>query len=276
MKQMFQYYYVIISWLHSIKIDKVCFFYLPDVPDFGKEFTYIKLGKKEDISNPNGYSVIFEAELPYNLSKYNEYFMDYSGLYALYKNNLVKQDYLLLIHYDTKILHKKWVEIIKSRVTKYNVVFSTWPIDKERAEICKWVYERIDNMFLQTHKKTFLSFLKANKLDKIPNSSQFACHREMFLRLMEFLMPMYDYILTRTDLSYRYAHVLERAWGLFFALEGYKKVSVIKDSHTQDNSKRYAQNVIDFPILSTALEQNVTTFLELFKDQKQDIVTYKQ
>src|SRR3989338_10597558 len=106
-KKILLYRYVFISRFHPIKLQKICFFYKPEVPDFGKEFTYLKLGKKENIFNPNNYSVIFESDLTYNLSKYNEYFMDYSGLYALYKNNLIKEDYMLLIHYDTQILHKK-------------------------------------------------------------------------------------------------------------------------------------------------------------------------
>jgi hypothetical protein len=140
-------------------------------------------------------------------------------------------------------IHKKWIEIIKARARKNNVVFSNWAIDDERAEISKWIYSRIDNIFLKTHKETFLSFLKTNKIYEIPNSSQFACHRKTFYKLMEFLLPIYEYILADKDLSFRYAHLMERAWGLFFAMETYEKVAVIRDSHSQ--SGNYDANVIN-------------------------------
>lgn len=268
-KNIFLYYYVIKNKFNPIRLQKICFFYKPEVPDFGEEFTYVKLGKKENISNPNSYSIIFEADLPNNLSRYNEYFYDYSGLYALYKNNLVKEEYMLLIHYDTQILHKKWIEIIKAYVRKNNVIFSNRALDDERAVICKWIYKRIDSIFLKTHKKTFLSLLKTNKIYEIPNSSQFACRRETFHKLMDFLLPMYEHILSEKDLSFKYAHLMERAWGLFFAMEGYKKVAVIKDSHNE--SKSYGEHqidqLIDIPILTTALEKNVNKFSEILQDK---------
>jgi len=102
-KNILLYYYVIVGRFNQVKMQKICFFYKPEVPDFGKEFTYMKLGKKEDVFNPNSYSVIFEADLPGNLSRYNEHFLDYSGLYALYKNKLINEEHMLLIHYDTQI-----------------------------------------------------------------------------------------------------------------------------------------------------------------------------
>ena len=227
------YYDVVINRLNPIKLQKICFFYLPEVPDFGPDFTYLKLGKKENIFNPNNHLVIFEADLEYNLSQYNKYFLDYSGLYALYKNNLVEEDYILLIHYDTQILHKKWIEIISARVRKNNIVFADWSIDNERSEVCRWIYSQIDNIFLNTHNDTFLSFLKKNNVHKLPTTSQFACSKENFYQLMGFLLPIYEYILSKEDLSFRYAHLLERAWGLFFALKGYEKVAVVRDSHNQ-------------------------------------------
>jgi hypothetical protein len=263
------YYYVIESKINPVRLQKICFFYKPDVPDFGTEFMYVKLGKKENIFNPNSYSIIFEADLPDNISRYNQYFFDYSGLYALYKNNLIQEDYVLLIHYDTQIRHKQWIDIIKARVRKNNVVFSDWAIDDERAEICRWIYKRIDTIFLKTHKETFLSLLKMHNIFKIPNSSQFACRRETFHELMEYLSPIYEYILSEKDFSFKYAHLLERAWGLFFALERYQKVAVIADSHSQ--SKAYGENyddqLIDMPILTTALERNVASFSEILENK---------
>lgn len=262
-KNILLYFYVIKGKFNPIRLEKICFFYKPEVPDFGKEFIYIKLGKKENIINPNGFSVIFEADLPDNISEYNEYFLDYSGLYALYKNNLIKEDYMLLIHYDTKILHKKWIEIINACVRKNNIVFSTWPIDNERSEVAKWIYNRIDSVFLKTHKETFLSLLKKHKISKIPNSSQFACSKERFNELMGFLLPIYEHILNENDISFKYAHLLERAWGIFFALKGYKTVSVIKDSHSQ--ARNYDSEVINIPIMTVALEKNVKTFQEILE-----------
>lgn len=264
-KQILLYRYVFISRLHPIKIQKICFFYKPEVPDFGIGFTYIKLGKKENILNPNSYAVIFEADLPYNLSKYNECFLDYSGLYALYKNNLIKEEYMLLIHYDTQILHKNWIEIIKALVRKNNVVFSNWAIDNERSEVAQWIYRRIDDVFIATHGQYYLSILKKNKFHEIPNTSQFACSRETFYKLMEFLLPIYEHILSGKELSFKYAHLLERAWGLFFALERYKTVPVIKDSHSQ--SGNYDGRVIGVPILTTALEKKVDKFSEILADK---------
>lgn len=264
-KKILLYRHIVTSRLNTIKLQKICFFYKPAVPDFGMEFTYLKLGKKENIFNPNNYSVIFEADLPDNLSKYNEYFLDYSGLYALYKNNLIREDYMLLIHYDTQILHKKWIEIISARVRKNNIVFSNWPIDNERSEVAQWIYSRIDDVFIATHGQYFLSILKKNKLHEIPNTSQFACSRETFYKLMEFLVPIYNYILSGKELSFKYAHLLERAWGLFFALERCKTVSVIKDSHSQAGN--YDSRVISVPILTTALEKKASKFSEVLLDK---------
>ena len=81
---------------------------------------------------------------------------------------------------------------------------------------------------------------------------------------MEFLLPIYEYILSGKDLSFKYAHLLERAWGLFFALEGYKAVPVIRDSHSQAGN--YDSNVIDVPILTTALEKNASKFSEILEN----------
>ena len=81
---------------------------------------------------------------------------------------------------------------------------------------------------------------------------------------MDFLLPIYDYILAEKDLSFKYAHLLERAWGLFFALEGYETMAVIKDSHSQ--SGNYDASAIDIPILTTALEKNVSKFSEVLVD----------
>ena len=145
--------------LSSIRLQKICFFYLPQVPNFGERFTYVKLGKKETVVNPNNYEIIFESDLPINLSDYNRCLLDYSGLYALYKNDMIKEEHMLLIHYDTQILHREWINIIRHFAKKGNVVFSEWPIDKERSEVARWVYKRIDDIFLATHGQTFLSFL---------------------------------------------------------------------------------------------------------------------
>ncbi len=139
-------------------MQRFCFFYLPQVPDFGSEFVYLKLGKKEPIANPCGHTVVFEADLPENLSDLNAYLMDYTGLYALYKNGLVTAERVLVIHYDTQILHKAWDRVVQGAACSSDVVFSTWAIDKERAEVCEWVYKRIDDVFLEVHGRTFLSF----------------------------------------------------------------------------------------------------------------------
>ena len=237
-KNVLLYYYVVIGKLNPIPVQKFCFFYKPEVPDFGKEFTYLKLGKKEEIANPNRYSVIFEADLPDNLSKYNKHLLDYSGLYALYRNNLVKKDYMLLIHYDTQILHKKWIEIITGCLRKNNVVFSTWPIGVATNEVGKWLYPRIDDVFLISHKHTFFSYLETKNITILPNTSQFSCSRDTFNSLMKYLLPLYEYTLKCKDISFLYAHLLERGWGLFFALEKYKTVAVIKDSHSQAENYR--------------------------------------
>lgn len=232
-KYSFQYVYVIKSFFIPIKIQKVCFFYLPEVPDFGNEFLYLKLGKKEEIRNTHNYNVIFEADLPDNVADLNSIFLDYSGLYALYRNNLITEDYLLLIHYDTKILHNKWKEIIKANVYKHNIVFSTWPIKKNPNEVGKWVNKRIQSAFWETHKKDFYSILQERNITVLPNSSQFACKKKVFYSLMDFLFPFYEYIKKRDDISFLYAHLMEKAWGTYFALHGYKTFAVIKDSHNQ-------------------------------------------
>jgi len=225
----------------------------------------VKLGKKETVVNPNNYEIIFESDLPINLSDYNRCLLDYSGLYALYKNDMIKEEHMLLIHYDTQILHREWINIIRHFAKKGNVVFSEWPIDKERSEVARWVYKRIDDIFLATHGQTFLSFLKDNGIHELPNTSQFACRRETFYKLMEFLMPIYEYILAQQDLSFRYAHLLERAWGLFFALEGYKIQSVIKDSHSQAGN--YESDVVDIPLLTTALKGGAKKFSDVLGNQ---------
>jgi len=237
-KNILLYRYAILGKLKPIKLQKICFFYLPEVPDFGRDFTYLKLGKKEEISNPNDYPVIFEADLPENLSKYNEHLLDYSGLYALYKNNLVTEDHMLLIHYDAHILHKKWVEIITGCLHKNNVVFSTWPVATVTNEVGEWLYSRIDNIFLETYKHSFFPYLKTRNITTLPNSSQFACSCDTFNSLMKYLLPLYEYILNCQDISFLYAHLLERGWGLFFALHKYKLVPVTKDSHNQSANYR--------------------------------------
>jgi len=233
-KNFIQNIYVVKGIFNPIEIQKICFFYLPDVPDFGKEFIYIKLGKKEGVNNPKQYFIIYEADLPHNLSKYNEYLLDYSGLYALYKNNLITKDYLLLIHYDTKILHKRWIEIISERVRNNNVVFSTWPIKGKMSDVEKWIDKKINDVFINTYNKSFDEFLKEKNIAILPNSSQFACTKDTFCSLMHFLLPLYDYILNVNDKTFLYAHLLERAWGLYFSINKYKTVPVIIDSHTQE------------------------------------------
>lgn len=236
LKDICQYYYVVKGFFNRIEVQKICFFYLQNVPDFGKDFLYFKLGKKEELINPKNYSIIYEADLPINLSKYNEYLLDYSGLYALYANNIVTKDYLLLIHYDTKIKHKKWIEIICERVRHNNIVFSTWPIKEKMNEVEKWVYCRINDLFTAAYNKSFDEYLNEKKIFVMPNTSQFACKRDTFYSLMNFLYPLYDQILKLNDKTFLYAHLLEKAWGLYFALTKYKTVPVIMDSHTQEKN----------------------------------------
>ena len=86
---------------------------------------------------------------------------------------------------------------------------------------------------------------------------------------MEYLEPIYEYILSERDISFKYAHLLERAWGLFFASEGYETVPVIKDSHSQSKNydKQHDDQLIEFPILTTALERNVNSFAEVLKNK---------
>jgi hypothetical protein len=242
-------------------MQKICFFYKPEVPDFGKEFTYIKLGKKENIQNAKRHNVIFEADLRENLSKYNEYLMDYSGLYALYENNLIKEKHMLVIHYDTDILDNKWMQIIEKSVKSGSVVFYDYSIDKDAGtEIAKWVYNKIDDIFILAHNKTYLSILKKEKITKLPMSSQFACSRDTFLKLMKFLLPIYEVIMRQPDISFKYAHLLERSWSIFFAKEGYIVKPVIEDQHLCSES--YGKTEM-LPLLSLALSKNVKKFSEI-------------
>jgi hypothetical protein len=261
------YYYVFLNRINPIDLQKICFFYKPEVPNFGPDFLYLKLGKKENVSNPNSYTVVFEADLPNNLSRHNEFLFDYTGLYALYSNNLITKDHILLIHYDTHIRHPKWIEIISSCAKRNNVIFSNWAIDDDRAEVCRWVYQRIDDVFLATHKRTFLSYLKENnRIQLLPNTSQFCCKRETFVELMNFLLPIYKYILEEEQKAVGYAHLLERSWGLFFAIKGYTLMSVINDGHSQsktDYGESARDQRIPFPLLTTALDRNVTKFSEV-------------
>lgn len=231
-------YYSSIGRFSNLQIQKICFFYLPSVPDFGADFTYIKLGKIEDIYNPNRYSVIYEAELPINISHLNGIFLDYSGLYALYKNGIINQKNLLLIHYDAIIKNKEWVQIIKAFLKKGDVVFSTWYAQDSNSEVSKWLNNHIDDAFIKSGKSPYNEIISDLKLIRIPNSSQFACKTETFSALMEYLLPLYDYILAQNEKSFLYAHLLERAWGLFFAMQKYQIVPVIADAHT--NSKTYS------------------------------------
>ncbi len=85
---------------------------------------------------------------------------------------------------------------------------------------------------------------------------------------MEFLLPIYRYIQGQHDLTYHYAHLLERAWGLYFALHGYRKISVVRDSHTQCQTGRYSPNAIDFPILTAAIAGNARKFSDILSPRK--------
>jgi hypothetical protein len=249
-----------ISLFTSVQPQKICFFYLPKVPDFGPGFTYFKLGEVEPLSNPKSYQVVYEGSQPTNISSHNRHLMDYTGLYALYKGDLLTDEYFLLIHYDTIILKPYWQRLIRSQVRYSPIVFSTWGIDQERSSISRWVYERIDEVFLKTHGYTFLSKVVENGISRLPNSSQFACHRDFFYKLMDFLSPIYQYVLTASDLDWRYAHLLERAWGLFFAIEGCTSLRVIADSHSQSSIEK---DSIDYGILQKALSVGATKFSDV-------------
>ena len=48
-----------------------------------------------------------------------------------------------------------------------------------------------------------------------------------------------------------------------FALKGYEKVAVVRDSHNQSDS--YGETVIDIPILTTALQRDVNKFSEILE-----------
>lgn len=244
-------------------MQKICFFHLNDVPDFGNVFTYFRLGNKETINNPNNYRIIYESDLKYNLANLNDIFRDYSGLYALHKNHIINDD-CLIIHYDTKLHTDNWLEIISKNIDK-NVIFQEADIDLDinSSDLSHWIYMNIDEILLKSHGKTFLTFLKEYNIKKIPFTSQFACTKKSFDQLMEFLLPIYDYILS-TEMTYRHAHVLERCWGLFLAIQGYTLKRVIEDSHLSKESygKLYHTKV---PILSIALEQSASSFHDLAK-----------
>lgn len=247
--------------LNPVNITRVCFFYLPEVPDFGPDFLYFKLGKKETIENPHGYEILFESDMAMNISANNRQLMDYTGLYALRLNNIVATKYMLLIHYDTEILKAYWRPVIETAVRRKSVVFSTWGIDQERSDISRWVYERIDDAFCAVKGRTFLSYFREYGLTRLPNSSQFACETTTFHRLMEFLEPFYSLVLADPNLNWRHAHLLERAWGLFFAIDGYRAMRVIKDRHSQAGDDQHAS--IETGVLSRALAMSASKFADV-------------
>ncbi|MBU0614827.1 MAG: hypothetical protein KJ601_01940 [Nanoarchaeota archaeon] len=244
-------------------MQKICFFYKREVPDFGADFLYLKLGRRERIDNSNDYNVIFEADLPINLSEYNEHLMDYSGLYALHMNKLINEKHMLIIHYDTMILDKEWLKKIEKAVRKDSVVFCDRPVDRDiTSEVSLWVYKNIDKAFLRFKGKSFLDCIKQNNVSNMVLTSQFACSADTFSTLMEFMLPLYGCLDELQMIGFKFAHLLERSLGLFFSAQGYVKVPVIRDS--QSTKYRNGRRIkLDFPVLTRCIKDNASAFSEV-------------
>ncbi len=227
--------------------DKFCFFYKNELPDFGDDFIYIKLGKKEKLDNNKNYKIIFETDCRDNISSSNPWLWDYTGLYLLYKNNLVTKKNILVLHYDA-VLEKNWEEKLSRFDGRLGVfgelTLKEWVCFNKPVNVLPFI--EIDEIFNKIFGKSFWKIVRDSKIELVAGFSQFLATKNVFNKMMGFLIPVIDYIKNKKPSIAYYAHLMEICWALFCALEGYQLLPFCK--HEVSSSHLYGRDLCFDPL----------------------------
>lgn len=223
-------------------IDKFCFFYKTSVPEIGDDFTYVKLGKKETLEQSENKKIIFEADYKDNIIAANPWLWDYTGLYLLYKNNLVSKKNILVLHYDA-YPEDDWRKKLDSFSGELGVFgetkISEWLCYNKPVNILPFI--EINDIFLSVFKVSYWSIIESMKIKKIAGFSQFVSTYQVWQEMMEFLIPLIDFVKNKQPSIAYYAHLLEICWGTFCARRNYELLDFC--SNEVSSSHLYGQDI---------------------------------
>jgi hypothetical protein len=180
------------------------------------DVTYVFLGNQPTDKITGLNNVIICRDLEYNIESYPK-FTSFTGWYALWKNNLIKSDFINLFEYDINLNPDFNVQILFNFFKKYKV-FGYIPL---KVSDYNYVGHQIwiQNLNLSIEKNygininNFIKSLDSQKI--ITMTSNHTFKYEVFCTYMEWMEKMIDDIKE----SHFSGHEVERSISLFYLLK---------------------------------------------------------
>lgn len=221
-------------------------------------YTYVFLGNKDVNKLSNLNNVIIARELPFNLEQYPK-FTSFTGWYALWKNNLIKSDYINLFEYDIILnqnIEQNLVRLYENKIDMLGYV----PFGMNNYHFInnpRWV-EDIHMGIKKVYNQDILGFFK-KIISKNPNSiwsstSNTTFKQNVFHDYMKWFEPLIPFLID----SETSGHAHERSI-TFFAYLRNKKIMILNGllKHFQMNSHMTQEHKIDVENYLNKLYKNI-------------------
>lgn len=221
-------------------------------------YTYVFLGNGETDKLSGFKNVIVARELPNNIEQY-PLFTSFTGWYALWKNNLIKSDYVNLFEYDV-ILNQHFEQNITRMIENKIDMIGYVPFSMNNYHFLnnnRWV-EHIHSAIKKTYNQDIFAFFK-RIIQKNPNSiwsstSNTTFKKSVFEEYMKWFEPLIPY-LKNTETC---GHAHERSITFFSYFKNKKQVIVNGLlNHFQMNSHNTQEHKIDLQSYLNKLYKNI-------------------
>lgn len=180
-----------------------------------KKYKYLFLGyRPTDKLNSLKNKVIIARDLPINIEP-EKYLFDYTGWYALVKNNLIKKDYVAVIHYDCFVFEnfKNKIQNIFKQNKECFINFIPQPIE------CNYfLEEEFAKAIIEASKKVYnidplhmVEDAKRNGDKYWPSGGSFACNKEWLVGFVDWIEKMKPLLVDDPKVS----HNIERAFKIY-------------------------------------------------------------
>lgn len=178
-----------------------------------KNYKYLFLGNRPvDKLGKFKHKVIVSRNLPDNIENYKS-LLDYTGWYAVSKNNLAKNRYVCFLQYDYLVHETFEKELLASIKNHSNSMIAIWPaffdFDNEEfsgsiQRVCKDVYNMDIKSIIQNRMCNDSSLL-------FPYGNSFCCDMHILNKYINWMEPLLENILNNKNTG----HSVERSIGCF-------------------------------------------------------------
>ena len=199
-----------------------------------EDVTYVFLGSKP-INQIEGLdNVIICRNLEHNIEEFPN-LTSFTGWYALWKNDLIKSDFINLFEYDVNC-SSNLEQKIKNSLQEGNDVVGYIPLEVNHFNFIGnlvWIAELIQSLknVYNIDLYKFIRSLNPSKLISV--TSNHSMTKETLNKYMNWILPMLDKIKT----SYYSGHEVERSISTFYLLQNLKyKILQGEIEHFQFNS----------------------------------------